>query len=165
MHTIPECLMWSETFVALGTTNRGTCEIDLTPSTKVLKVLPHNRGLLPRIACCRYVLARTVRRNNWCRSSTRERTTPYQEVGYAAFRVVGSRRFLVFFKPTKVLLCCSCLARRWRWRVHAGGARADSIDGGAYWCCHGRHRRHNHRCKSPRDQPSHRRSAHHSHRR
>src|SRR5216683_216005 len=53
MHTIPEVVSWSETFVALGTTNRGTCEIDLTPDTKVLKVLPHNRGLLPRIACCR----------------------------------------------------------------------------------------------------------------
>src|SRR6266478_7942389 len=47
MHTIAEYLTWSETFVALGTTNRGTCEIGLTRRTNALKVLQHYRG------CCR----------------------------------------------------------------------------------------------------------------
>jgi len=89
----------------------------------------------------------------------RERTTPYQEVGYAAFRVVGFSQVPCFLQANEsaslLFLFGSSLALA---RSRRRGARRQHRRGRLLVLSR-TPPRHNHRCKSPRDQPSHRRSA------
>jgi len=110
------------------------------------------------------VLARTVRRTNWL---------PTRRTRSGQLRIRGwiSRSGCVFlagslfsFKHESASLCCSCLARRWRWRrsrprVARRHHRLEALSG----VVTDDHRRHNQPCKSPRYHPSHS-NAHRSHR-